>query len=326
MLPTVIALLVFALLGLGLTYWLRRPPAPRVAAERARERNANLLASLHWREFTRLVLQAMHGRGLRPVIAAGTPSDGIPTNGGDILLERHGEHTLLSCKYGSGSIVGAQALLGLAKSATLQGASHVIVVTPGRFDEEAVRIAQQQDIELLDGESLWPEVRPYVHLPDVDEKPVEPVSVHTPNTRPLALAWGGAAVAAAIVWLLLGGAHPDDAAAPDTSVTANTARPGRASEQPQQIVPQERIPTDPAVLEQRRKETASAISTLFGVARAYWSTQSTLFVQLSSEHADPSNELCPLMLRYPELAASRVQLQPPDGSSKPVRFKQCRSY
>ena len=36
--------------------------------------------------------------------------------------------------------------------------------------------------------------------------------------------------------------------------------------------------------------------------------------------------LCPLLERYPELAASRVQLQPPPGSQKPVRFRQCRSY
>ena len=86
------------------------------------------------------------------------------------------------------------------------------------------------------------------------------------------------------------------------------------------------MPTDPVALERRRKETANAISTLFGVDRALWSTQSTLLVYLSAEEADPSSELCPLLERYPELAASRVQLQPPPGSQKSVRFKQCRSY
>ena len=71
---------------------------------------------------------------------------------------------------------------------------------------------------------------------------------------------------------------------------------------------------------------ATGVSTLFGVDRAFWSTQSTLLVYLSAEEADPSSELCPLLERYPELAASRVQLQPPPGSQKSVRFKQCRSY
>ena len=73
-------------------------------------------------------------------------------------------------------------------------------------------------------------------------------------------------------------------------------------------------------------ETAKAISTLAGVDRAVWSTQSTLLVYLAAEDADPSAALCPLLERHVELAASRVQLQPPAGSEKPVRFKQCRSY
>ena len=65
------------------------------------------------------------------------------------MLERDGVRTLLSCKYGSAAVVGAPALLGLAKSATLRGTGEVIVVTPGRFDEEAARIARQQNIELI---------------------------------------------------------------------------------------------------------------------------------------------------------------------------------
>ena len=64
----------------------------------------------------------------------------------------------------------------------------------------------------------------------------------------------------------------------------------------------------PPPLERRRRETANAISTLFGVDRAMWSTQSTLLVYLSADEADPSGELCPLLERYPELAASRIQL------------------
>jgi hypothetical protein len=33
-----------------------------------------------------------------------------------------------------------------------------------------------------------------------------------------------------------------------------------------------------------------------------------------------------LLERYPELGASRVQLQPPEGSGEAVRFFQCRAY
>jgi hypothetical protein len=37
-------------------------------------------------------------------------------------------------------------------------------------------------------------------------------------------------------------------------------------------------------------------------------------------------EICPLLERYPALAASRVQLTPPPGDSAQVRFRQCRAY
>ena len=86
------------------------------------------------------------------------------------------------------------------------------------------------------------------------------------------------------------------------------------------------MPTDPAILDRRRNETANAISTLAGVDRAVWSTQSTLLIYLSAEDADPSARLCPLLERYPELAASRVQLQPPQDSQRSVRFRQCQAY
>lgn len=323
MMPLLIALLAFALSGLGLTFWLRRrhPAPPRRSAA---ERGASQLSKLRWRDFAKLILQAMRGRGYLPVIEDGLPADGIPTDGSDIVLERDGERTLLSCKYGSASVVGAQSLLGLAQSASLRGARNVIVVTPGRFDEEAARIAQQQDIELLDGQSLWPEVRHHVADP---EEPTAPARLATTlDPKVLALAWGGAAAIAVLAWMLAQGLQsPGDE---DPLAAAPMARPAPAqpAAEAAPAVNHGPVPTDPAELEKRRREAANAISTLSGVSRALWSTQSTLLVYLSREEADPTTELCPLLERYPELAASRVQMQPPPGSNKPVRFKQCRTY
>lgn len=320
MIAIVIALIVFVLSGFGLGYWLQRNSAARQASQ-PQPRGADQLAKLHWREFAKLVLQAMHARGFDPVIEDGMPADGIPTNGSDILLERDGERALLSSKYGTASLVGASALLGLAKSATLRGAARVIVVTPGRFDEEAKRLALQQNIELIDGETLWPEVRPYVARPE-EPQPAKPTA--GAQARGPLLAWGGAAVIGVLAWGLAQSLLPansgDDDMPPPPPVIAKAKAAAQAP------MAMEAIPTDPAQLEQRRRETANAISTLFGVDRALWSTQSTLLVYLNSEDADPVSELCPLLERYPELAASRVQLQPPAGSKKPVRFKQCRTY
>ena len=331
MMPTLIALIVFALSGLGLTAWLRRNQAAQ-SAPASTERSADQLSKLRWRDFAKLVLQAMQARGYRVAAEEGLPADGIPTDGSDILLERDGIRTLLSCKYGSASVVGAQALLGLAKSATLRGAGDVVVVTPGRFDGEAARIARQQDIELIDGQSLWPEVRPYVSS---ETAPAETTSPTAAAPKMLGLAWGAAAVIGGLAWMLAQGMQSatEDVTsridAPPQAI-APTARP---IQQPTPTptptpapAPASVVPTDPAALEARRREAANAITTLFGVDRALWSTQSTLLVYLSSEDIDPTTDLCPLLERYPELAASRVQLQPPAGSRKPVRFKQCRTY
>jgi len=329
--PILFALVMFVVLGLAATAWLRRSPS-QSSESQAAGRGAGQLGTLRWRDFTRLVLQAMHGRGYRTVVEDGMPADGIPTDGGDIVLERNGERTLLSCKYGSGSVVGAQALLGLGGSATLRGAQRVIVVTPGRFDEEAIRMARQQDIELIDGEDLWPEVRPYVARPAHDANPAQaPAEVTQPaSPKALGIAWSGAAAVAVVAWMIAQGLQPESAATADATVASQATPASQAPTTPAATSPAIEdaniVPTDPAALERRRKETANAISTLFGVDRAFWSTQSTLLVYLSTDVADPTSELCPLLERYPELAASRVQLQAPQGSNRPVRFKQCRSY
>lgn len=329
MIAALIALFVFALSGFGLSFWLKQKQKSQPVGESA-TRGAEQLAQLRWRDFTKLVLQAMHGRGYRPVIETGTPADGIPTDGSDILLERGDERALLSCKYGTGSIVSAQSLLGLSKSASLRGAVNVIVVTPGKFDDEAERIAVPQHIELIDGGELWPEVRPYVARPQ-DATPIAPA----PQANAALMAWGGAALIAAVVWFIAQGLQPATEASSEptpavaTAIAASPSTPAKTSApnaKPAVARSSEPYPTDPAVIERHRREAANAISTLFGVDRALWSTQSTLMVYLNSEQSDPINELCPLLERYPELASSRVQLQPPPGSTKAVRFKQCRTY
>lgn len=316
MFPLLIALAVFALAGLAATALLRRRPTQSNDLKRGLAH----LAGLRWREFAKLVLQAMQARGYQVMQEEDGPADGLPTDGGDILLQQGSQRTLLSCKYGNASVVGAQSILGLGKSAELRGAHSAIVVSPGRFDDEARRVAGQQHVELIDGATLWPEVKPFIGK-DIAADPAPAAA-----TRNIALAWVGAAVLAALAWLLAQGLQPAAssqaeptriaAAASGQAAARSAAAPGATAA----------VPTDPAQLERRRAETANAISTLAGVDRAIWSTRSTLLVYLAAEDTDPSAALCPLLERYPELAASRVQLQPPQGSDKPVRFKQCQAY
>lgn len=323
MFPFLLALIVFALAGAAATAWLRRQPSK----ESDLVHGLVYLAALRWADFIRLVLRAMHAAGYSTIGDDGKPNDGFASDGKDILLKRGGQRTLLSCKHGSSSVVSAQAVLGLSKSAQLRGATAVIVVTPGRFDAEARRVATQQHVELIEGEHLWPKVKPFI--PEM----MLPENGNSPNPKAIPIAWTAAAVLGVVTGLLTYNMQgPIDSAA-DPSVSASTATtaksPAAATSSPSPAIAPvivEQVPTDAAALEQRRREAADAISTLFGVHRAVWSTQSTIQVNLSSADADPVSQLCPLLERYPELAASRVQLQPPPGSERPVRFIQCRSY
>ena len=318
MFPILIALVVFVLAGIAGTALLRKLPAD----SNDLTQGLTHLAGLRWREFTKLVLQAMQARGYEIVRDDDGPADGLPTDGGDILLRQGSQRTLLSCKYGNASVVGAQPILGLGKSAELRGAHSAIVVTPGRFDEEARRVAKHQHVELIDGTTLWPEVKPFIaHDPGHERG--------TPaGKRNIAIAWLGALALGAVACMLAQGmqAAPSQEASATAATPAVMAQPAAPAAATPPVASTEAAPTDPATLERRRVETAKAISTLAGVDRAVWSTQSTLLVYLAAEDADPSAALCPLLERHVELAASRVQLQPPAGSEKPVRFKQCRSY
>lgn len=321
MFPLLIALFVFALAGIGATTWLRRQPPPQHDLAKGLE----YLAGLRWGDFIRLVLRAMHARGYTTIGDDGKPTDGVTADGKDILLKRGTQRTLLSCKHGSASIVSAQAVLGLGKSAQLRGADATIVVTPGRFDAEARRVATRQQVELIDGEHLWPKVKPFI-----PEQLLPGGIPKAPNANAPRIAWAGAAVLGGIVWLIASSMLAPIEQDPGSPVSAST-RPSKNAATTATAVEKttpaaDQVPTDPAALESRRREAAGSISTLFGVGRASWSTQSTLLVNLSSSDADPVAELCPLLERYPELAASRVQLQPPADSDHPVRFIQCRSY
>lgn len=319
MLPILIALLVFLAVGITGTRLLnRRKPASTDLMQ-----GLDYLAGLRWRELRRLVLQAMQARGY--VEASTASADAASATGTDILLQRQNALALLSCKYGNAAIVGAPAILGLAKSAELRGAQGVIVVTPGRFDDEARRLADGQQLELVDGEVLWHEVRPFV---PADALQLAAIPAPTPLQR--ALPWLAGLLVASVAWMLLQGGGDTPSAndpAPQTPPATVTATTPRGNPVPAPATaPAAAIVTDPTSLARRRKETADAISTLPGVDRAAWSTQSTLIVYLATADADPLPALCPLLLRYEELAPSRLQLQPPADSEAPVRFRQCRSY
>jgi len=313
-----VAIVAFALVGGAATFYLRTIRLPREETEAG----IAALAGMRWRDFIHLVLDALHKRGYERVFDVDATSDES-----DYMLERNGQRWLLSSKHGAAYVLGSTAIAEFANNIRMRGAQGGLLVTPGQFAPEAAALAAAQRIELLDGARLWPELRPL--LPEEQRVAVsEPALANM--RRHFVLAWAGALVVAVALFVLSGNQAP----APDASaVAAPAGKPAKAAPAPAVPaaiaaagVPASPAPDDPAQLEQRRQEVTRAISTLSHVDRALWSTQSTLLVYLLDQNADPVPEICPLLEHYEELRASRIQLQPPPGSTRPVRFLQCRTY
>lgn len=314
-----VAIVALALIGGGATFYLRTIRLPREETEAG----IAALAGMRWRDFIHLVLDALHKRGYERVFDADATSDES-----DYMLERNGQRWLLSSKHGASYVLGSTAIAEFANNIRMRGAQGGLLVTPGQFAPEAVALAAAQRIELLDGGKLWPELRPL--MPEQQRVAVTQPALANMK-RHFVLAWAGALVVAVALFALSG----NDAPAPEASAAAVPAhKPAKAVGTPAAAAPAATAdgvvaapaPTDPAQLEQRRQEVTRAISTLPHVDRALWSTQSTLLVYLLDQNADPIPEICPLLEHYEELRASRIQLQPPPGSTRPVRFLQCRSY
>lgn len=317
-----IAVVVVLLLGAAGTFHVRR------VLLRRDETRAGIaaLAGTSWREFIHLVLQALSRRGFERVfdheVAAGDK---------DYTLERDGRRCLLSCKHGSAFVLGNATVNELSNDIRLANANGGFLFTQGRILDEARKTAADRNIELLDGATLWPELRDLI-------KPEQLATIRAGAERRarqrVLLVWLIALLAGTAVYLLLRddarqgevlaprgipaapAAQAPAAAEPDTDSDSATGDSGDRVDD-----------IDPAATPQeQRLAVASAIATLPMIDRAFWATQSTLEVHLSDTGEDAMRNLCPLIERYPDLASSRILLTPPADSGRQVRFRQCRTY
>jgi restriction system protein len=304
------------LIGVAGTLYLLRIRAPHEESAAG----VAALAGMHWRDFIHLVMDALIKRGYERVFEPQASGED-----GDYVLERDGQRYLLSAKHGAAYILGSTAIAELANSIRMRGVAGGLLVTPGQFAPEALPLARAQRIELLDGPTLWPELRSL--LPEEQRAAVSAPSEGRTRQHVL-IVWVGAIVLAGILFALLRPATTDVAAMDVPTPTQQVVPPPltKSALNGATAAASSMVPTDAAKLEQRRTEVSHAVSTLPGVDRALWETQSTLLVYLADEQSNPFPAICPLLERYEELAATRLQLQPPQGSTKPVRFVQCRAY
>ncbi|MFP5374137.1 MAG: restriction endonuclease [Gammaproteobacteria bacterium] len=318
-----LALLVMVLVGAAATAWLW------LAGRRRFEAEAGLraLAGMRWREFSHFVVDAMRHRGYDVDVNAEALERGQQS---DFILQREGKRWLLSCKHGSAYRIGAPAVKELVEAIRFNGAAGGLLVTTGQVQADARAAAAQARVELLAGPALWNEIAPL--LPESLREELRRGAVDRAR-RQAGLAWAGALVVGLAVGLLAGGGAPAPAPDPQPAVTAAPASapaapaPAAAPPAPQTaaVAPAPAaLPPDPAEQEALdRVMVAERVSSLPGIDTAVWSTRSTLLVHLADDEVDRLPQVCAVLEHYETLRTSRVQLQPPAGSSRPVRFRQC---
>lgn len=311
-----IGTLVALLVGLVATayLWLVR--------RRLDETQAGLqaLAAMRWRDFTRLVLSALQRRGLERV--SFEPEDVRNQHPSLLLGDAQGRHWLLSCKHGTAYRIGSVAIDELASEARLRGAQHSILATQGLVDAGGHEKAQRSNVEVLDGGKLWVEVKPML-----DGATVQGITgqANLSARRRIGLSW----IAALLLGVLVSGlptlldsepapapatVAPPPAAAPAPSAAPATSAPGPAS-----------APPTEAQLTQQRSAVAKALAKAGGLRQPAWISGSTLSVDLLAGEEMVMPVVCAELAKYPDLALSRVQLNPRQGSDERVRWRQCEA-
>lgn len=312
-----LALFVMVLVGGAGSAWLwlvRRRQDEAEAGVRA-------LAGMRWREFSRFVVDAMRHRGYDVDVNAEALERGQQS---DFILRSDGKRWLLSCKHGSAYRIGAPAVKELEGALHFNGAAGGLLVTTGQVQADARAAATRAKVELLGGAALWKEIAPL--LPESLRDQLATAAEHRAK-RLVGLAWACALAAGLAVGFFAGaggGDQPASAPAPVTSPIPTPARPVPQPAPAPEATADTPAPLDPAAQEALDRVTvADRVSNLPGVDNAVWSTRSTLLVFLADDEVDRLPQVCSVLEHYEDLRTSRIQLQPPAGSPRPVRFRQC---
>ena len=291
--------------------WLVRRPRDEMSY------GLHALSGLRWREFSKLVLAAMERRGL--VEASPEPHESREPQS-TFLLARGDERWLLSCKHGSAYRIAAAPVLELAASIRLGTAHGGILATEGNVEKEGRDAAQGNNIEVLDGPRLWPEVVDLIE-PSLREQVMAYAAARA--KRHIGIAWFGAVALGAAGMASWSG---QQGASTPAERPAPAARPATAAPVPPPPVPAAgfKEPTEEE-LEAQMREVLKALAKTPGITRGVWQTKLTLSVDRIASEKEVWPWICLELERYPALRTTRVQLNPPPGSSEPVRWRQCKN-
>ncbi len=279
------------------------------------EAGLKALADMRWRDFVHLVLQAMGARGLHRTYAP--DEDARESQGVFTLQNDAGKRWLLACKHGSAYRIGVAPVVELASSVRLDGAAGGILATEGHAEKEGRDAAQSNNIELLGGRRLWPLLKP---LLDAEQRQEIVGNATARARRHVAIAWLAALAAGTLTAVGIGGLMPDPPAPAPATTPAGEA-PARAAEP---VVPYVE-PTEDE-MEQQRQAVVKALPQVPGLVRGIWLTKLTLAVDREIPESEAWPLICQQVELYPDLRTTRIQLNPPEGSNEPVRWRQCKTH
>jgi len=293
------------------------------------------LAGMRWRDFSRLVLEAMELRGLERIPTAHEDNQ---EHSASFLLSGQGKQLLLACKHGSAYRIGSAAVDEFASEIRLRGVQGGILVTEGVLDKGGVEKAGRYSIEVIDGPLLWPTVKPMV-----EGNLQRRISGNASSRarRHIGIAWLGAFTLGLASALAFPGTLAPESKPESVPVTAAPApsAPGKpAAVAPSTAAaPLKRTSTSAAPapgvseavaeadIEKHRAEISRKLSKTPGIIRGVWISRSTLSVDrdVAEEAAWPL--VCDQLKAYPDLELTRVQMNPPQGSADQVRWRQCEA-
>jgi len=113
------------------------------------------LNRMTWQEFEMLVGEAYRRKGFSVAEPGGGGADG----GVDLVLKRGSETFLVQCKQWRSLKVGVTVVRELYGVMAARGAAGGMVVTSGRFTDDAAAFAKGRNIELIDGPKLTQLIR-----------------------------------------------------------------------------------------------------------------------------------------------------------------------
>lgn len=108
------------------------------------------IRSLTWQEFERLVAESYRRQGFAVTETGSASGDG----GFDVILQRGNERVLVQAKHWKTYSVGVVEARGLLGAVRHEKANRGILITSGRFTEEARAFSRNEPLELVDGEEL----------------------------------------------------------------------------------------------------------------------------------------------------------------------------